>query len=742
MGVALGLPISAMAQGIALDEVVVTAQKTEETLQSTPIAVTAFTAKDLEKIGAMSVDAVAGRTPNLFMAEGSASSAALVAGIRGVSHADPTLSRDSKVGIYLDGVYLARNAGAIFDVAGIEQVEVLRGPQGTLWGKNTTAGAINMITAKPQGALGFRQAFSVGNSGFYRSTTTLDTPEVAGLSAKLTYMRSERDGMVKNTSPTGEDTFGSDDTEAGRLALRWQALDWLTVDYSYDDVAMEAGTQAFQLSFVDPNLAASPTAFQAGLPGGLVAITNPFYQAAQEVSSDRRGHLASNINSPEQLDISGHTLTMAAELGDLELKSITAYRDYASDARGLDLDGGDYSMPIFQGANKQSQDQFSQEFQFIGSALDDRLSYVAGVYYFEEEGKSNNPQTLTVRTGTTPSGAPIFFNATSRLNYSLENKSWALYGQATYTPSAFDERLHITPGLRYTRDRKEVNQRTLGVTGSETWSNVNPALTIAYDITEDVNAYVKAVTGYNSGIYNVRATTAAQFLTPADEENVISYELGVKAELLDRRLRINTAYFYLDYDDLQVTQFQAGPSGAASVITNAGSASIQGIELELLLIPVEGLTVGANYGYTDFKYKEFITSRNLITGVEIDRAGDALPMTAPENQASVFADYEIAQTAFGNVSLMVDASYMDKYYFAVFKEDGRNNAAESRTLVNARLTWDEIPAGNGELRFAVWGKNLSNKEYRVYGLDFGQLGFSGNTYGDLRTYGIDVEYHY
>ena len=245
------LMVIALSQGLVnahaqIEEIVVTAQKRTESLQDAPLAVTAFTADRLEDLGAYGATDVAEFTPNVSIVPIMGSSANIRMEIRGMSTAEPSLTIDPKVGIYLDGAYIARNSGAVFDIVDLERVEVMRGPQGTLWGKNTTGGAVNLVTNRPNGEFGFKQQMSAGNDGYMRSVSTLDTAQYGNVAAKFTYMHKEFDGWADNHGPSESD-LASEDVDAFRIAVAWYATENLMVDYSYDNTDSESVPTPLQI---------------------------------------------------------------------------------------------------------------------------------------------------------------------------------------------------------------------------------------------------------------------------------------------------------------------------------------------------------------------------------------------------------------------------------------------------------------------------------------------------------------
>ncbi|MGI9295580.1 MAG: TonB-dependent receptor domain-containing protein, partial [Pseudomonadales bacterium] len=270
--------------------------------------------------------------------------------------------------------------------------------------------------------------------------------------------------------------------------------------------------------------------------------------------------------------------------------------------------------------------------------------------------------------------------------------------------------------------------------------------------------YVKFATGYRAGGFNARVSTAGQFRDEFDEETQVSYELGFKTKWLDQRVRINGALFFVDYQDQQISQFAAGSAGASSIIVNAGESETTGFELEIVAIPVAGLTLMLNYGYLDSEFKEYIGgpldpltgSADLTVDPNIlDAAGNTdlvaldrvtVPQTA-ENSGSAIIEYEFPATRIGIIAARVDATYTDGFVFNPVLNLG--NAAGDQHTINARLSLSEIPLGDaGDLRLAVWGKNITNERERGFGIDFGALGFSVNSYNELASWGLDIIYEY
>lgn len=748
-----------------LEEVTVTARKVEESLQETPVSVAVFSQDELQQMGVSEAGDIARYTPSLEMRKQTASGDRYAIGIRGVFTGDAVLTVDPTVGIYQDGVYLARTAGSAFDIVDLERVEVLRGPQGALFGRNTIGGAINLITAKPSGELGGRLSASFGDRDYYKYQASIDSPEVAGVSAKFSMMGTAQDGPLK--SIYNGDTLGDTSAQAYRLAVRWMPNEALTADYVYSKSDRESSTAMRQIFLVRPLQTAA---------GG------PYMQnVAAMADRGRLERLPIPDSDPDAVnsDIDSHALTLEWSINDaLQIKSITSYRDWESYAPVTDFgsfpaDGatlldltGKYSgtgfpgmvpagvlVPVFDAERDSAQDQWTQELQFTGQLLDGRLNYVAGLFYFEEHGEEFNPQYYVVPDlGSRVLGfGTSFVLAAPYFDYSNDVTSYAAYSQIGYELTS---KLEVSIGLRYSVDDKETTlTNTLDgelktVTGDDTWNNFNPSVTLAYQWNDTLNSYAKIATGYRSGGYNVRAKTEATFLDPADEETVVSYELGLKADLLDATLRLNSAIFYMDYDDRQISQFVASETGGASTnIVNAGRSTTTGLELESVWLPTDSFKILFNYGYLKLEYDEFITTPvDPTTGLEVgssnvDIADIAITnLYTPEHSGSIALEYQFDPFSIGQLTLRLDATYTDDMSF-----DSQINLVESEahTVINARATLAAIPAGpTGELTVAAWVTNLADEEFVEFVTDFGQLGSVTGKYSIPRTWGMDISYKF
>lgn len=781
-----------------LEEVVVTAQRKQTLLQDTPIAVTAFSQQKIEDMGIFDITDIGTIAPNTNIQKQPSSNSNMSIYIRGVGSGETALLVDPKVSFYIDGVYMSKTVGAVFDIVDMESIEVLRGPQGTLFGRNSTGGAINVTTQKPTGELGFNLEGSAGNDGYQRFKGSVDLPQMFDmLSVKLSGMTMEYDGWADNNydGPNkSEQDLGSEDNDSYRIALRFEPLDNLTIDYSYDKTDNEGVPTPFQIVEVKDELynGFSTTPFPFEYLGGEL-----YQDMAATVGDpdDRHDDFTLEAVSTEKLEVDGHTLTVEWELDAFTLKYIFADRDTDSTYDSTDLDAGAYvardafyggGQPVpTPGFHAAIQDGWvemtTHELQIFGDLFDDKLSYTFGYYNYEEEVYQDNPQTFAlplafilprsealrpiyqaygfcdnpgdVCTGTQrlpfpfpDPGADPNGNGYQDFVYGQDTESWAVYGQATYT---LTDDIEVTAGLRYTEDERDafLFNEGLGMvsiddqlTNDDDWDNVSYLFNVNYFLNEDMNLYGTYSTGYNAGGFNARAASLPGWENQVDEEEIDAFEIGMKAEWLDNRLRTNVAVFYNEYDDIQTAQFEAGSGGASSRLKNAGEATYYGIELDMVAILAEGLILDATYGYLDAEYDEYL-GVNPATDMEEDISNIAKVSRTPENTLSVGLQYDFAPFSWSSMSARLDANYLDEMVFHPITN--QYDGTDDRWLLNARVSMNDIAVGErGSLRISAWGKNLADEEYREWGIDFGSLGYAGNVYGAPRSYGIDVSYRF
>lgn len=747
----LGVPAVALAAP-ALEEILVTAEKRVESLQDVPISIVAFNQDKLENLGISDIKDLAAQVPNVQIGEFTGSATTVRLFIRGVGQGDVQVTQDPSVALYMDGVYIGSSVGTAFETADLQRIEVLRGPQGTLYGRNATGGAINIITREADpGGLRVKQSFNVGNLDLFRSTSLVNVPINDAAAVKLAYTTYSRSGWVENLG-NGDD-WGEEDRETFTGDFHWDIGDSQELNYQYGQSAIKDTSRLSQTLGFD---ASAPVAY-------VIRFQNPAVDAngiPVEATGDRLKK-ATSFDTQEKGDVQihAHTLNYAWEASEtLTFKSITGYRDVNAFTQNSQVPTasllGQYS--ITNGLQDTSFNQFTQEFQLIGDM--DTLSWVGGLFYYEDEssevnnGNSNGSEAI-------PPGVLIDYTST-------KNKSLAAYGQLTWTPPQLGDSWHFTLGARYSDDHRKAyrdnNRVSYGFGGAPTsipsfqanydksFGKFNPAFTVDYDINPFSNLYAKVVTAYKSGGTSQRSTNLLNFQEGFDEEDLTSYEVGYKGDLADSRIRFNAAVFYMEYSDYQQSVPTGNNPGERDFI-NIDDADIKGIELELTVAVTDEVTGNISYGYLNSNFgPESVTYLGLDasspTGLSTrsDQLTDDLAL-APKHSATISLDYS-RPVPFGLFSANINAQYQSKTNSGVNEPTGY---LDKRTLLGATVSLSEIQVGNayGEFKVLLWGKNLMDEEYFIGNIRqaaFDDLGFVDGvgTFGDPRTYGITLEYEY
>jgi iron complex outermembrane receptor protein len=730
-----------------LEETVVTAEKREQSLQDVPISIVAMGVDTLEKFGIDEIEDIGAKVPNVITNEYFGIATTFRSFIRGVGAVTVEVTQDPAVALYTDGIYVGSSFGGSFEASDLERIEILRGPQGTLYGRNATGGAINLISRKPEiGEFTFSQSLTAGDYGRFKSNTGINVPLGDSTAARLSLLVSERDGLVENTG-VGDD-WGKEDRTAGRLALRTEPTDTLLVDFAAEVTKIKDTARYSQvLDGYAKSVAGTgtPVVVPLGPPGAPVA--NIYYP--DPITDDRldKGYSIFDVQ-PDDNTVWGSSLTVAWELSDnMQFKSITGYRDV--DAKQftqvtgtvqtyLEIPGVPFPVgPSTLGTGgeyRQKFTQVTQEFQLIGDTdfMGGDVEYVSGIYYYYDDSK-NEDLSASISGQKLPGTDET----------ETENKSIAVYGQGTYTPagSAF----HITVGARYSDDqRKAVRNNTnssnpfIDTQYKKDFSNFSPSLTVAYDLTDYVNIYGSVVTGYRSGGTSTLSYEDFLFQEGADEETIISYEIGIKGEYWDRRVRLNAAVFDMEYQDYQGS-IQTGPTPADRDNLNLGDATIRGAELDLTALLSESFTLTLAGGYLDSSLGK--SSIDPDTGAPPTPLVDELPY-APELSYNASLDY--AHDVFNG--LLFEANI--NYYYQDESESGivvgTSNRNDKYGLLDASVSLSQFRLANGDVKLTLWGRNLTDEEYAVSDIgafkDFGASGIS--PFGDPRTYGVTVSYVY
>jgi len=738
-----------------LEELVVTARRREEGLQNAPIAISAYTGETLEYRGVTKLDEITRFVPNLTIENnpsfgGASNSAAIY--IRGIGQKEFLPTSEPGVGLYVDGVYIARSVGAILDLIDIERLEVLRGPQGTLFGRNTIGGAINIttVTPEPGDEFGGEIGAAYGTDDRINLRGALNIPMGDTLAARVSVASFQQDGYVDRSD--GID-LGDDDTITGRLAVAWRPSDRLSLDFRLDATRDKENGPAMELLGIDFTDLSQLNGLVAAVPPPMAFVHNITTAAVGPgqpcAATDAAGNgITSNPNSPNcydnryvgkdgkndgtaparsESDVLGLSADISYEINDnLTLRSITAWRDLDSE---FARDGDHSPHRISQFQDTLEQTQFTQELQLLGTY--ERMNWIAGIYYFAEDGDNENTLDFTI--------------SNFRSGGEFDNKSMAAFAQLTYD---FTDQLHLTVGGRYTDESKkfhpdqviyqnyyagisqvlppghplaaldapflQAGTRILPDLEKEVEINeFTPMVNLSYDFADNIMAYATYSEGFKSGGFTQRVfppvippftappgTPDIDLIPTYDPEFVDVYELGFKSTLLDGRMRFNGAIFHTDYDDLQVQVFDS----VAPVTENIGSASIDGVELEMQTAPGDGWLVEASLSWLDAGYDEIGTDLTLIgSDNEFERV--------PEWASSVGVSKEFMLNEMGSLVVRVDWSYRDDTYNDAYNTEILKTDAYH--LWDASVRWTNTQE---DLSVILSGRNLGDEEFLVTGV--------------------------
>jgi iron complex outermembrane receptor protein len=711
-----------------LEEIIVTARKVAENLQETPIAITALSGSALEDRQIFNTDVLDQVVPNLQFANnaplaGNNSSSQVF--IRGIGQTDPTSTVDPGVGMYIDDVYIGNAVGGTMTLRDIASVQVLRGPQGTLFGRNTVGGAILLATTDPGDEFGGKVRVGTGTDSLMDGFIALDAPFSNSLKARFSFGIRQQDGYVERTDGTD---LGDTDTFTGMTKWIWSPSDSVRVTFAGDYTKSEENGSP--LVFAAINEAATfprVSSLTAGCPGlsdGAVPPPGlPDQPAVPMIQDDRcandlqgRGPFSNNGTLPLEstLENWGTSLKLQFDLGErLELKSISAYRDIRW--TGV-RDADNTPLTILHTFYDVQADQFSQELQLVYQT--ESLVGVVGLYYFEQ----SSDDIVTVELNPPPPGIQR-----DNDNNIVDNNSWAAFAQWTYNVT---DKLSLTAGGRYTEDEKgsypdqfdlsTPNNKQVPVRWyRDTFTSFTPSASIAYRWTDNAMTYVSYSEGFKGGGWNSHfndpplSVAEQAALHEFRQEEAQTIEVGFKLDLIEGTLRLNGAVFTSDYTDMQVTYrgpFRAPPamSGVAPFITNAGKASIDGAELELTWKPGSDWLIDASMGYLDATIDELENLPLAIIPPGLVE-GNRLPF-APEWQGHVGIEYSAHA---GNLVITprVDASYQDTTYF-----DATNTPEiaqlDNVTTVNAIVA---LSSDGGPWKVIVGVSNATDELYPVAG---------------------------
>jgi len=685
-----------------LGQVTVTARRREETLKDVPGSVTAIGADDIGRFGATEIGDLQSNVPNIVLHEGDAQNT--VAYIRGVGQLDSLAFADPGVGIYLDDVYLGRAQGSFLDVFDVERIEVLRGPQGTLYGRNTIGGAIKFVSRAPSETPEFSAAATVGN--FDQTDVSLGVSgPIAGdkVLAKAAVAYLSRDGYADNS------VDGQDDGDRNTLAWRGSILAHLS--------------DRFRVQLTADGSSDTPDTSRT--PNRETAVFGAFPRSEDPFSVD------ADFNGLSDLSVKGISARATWDVSDtLTLVSTTAYREMEYDAN-LDLDAT--GAPLFGVFVFEDQNQFSQELQ--ANYDNGPVSLVGGLYYFDEE-------------DVTESG--IFGPDIAFVSNSINDQNTtalAAYGDLSYEVS---DRLSLSVGVRITEEEKDFLRvqeffgattplipqigtgfRATDVNTSETFSNTSPRISVSYDLTDDVTTYASIGRGFKSGGFDGRSNSGFE-AQPFDAETLTAYEAGFKGSFADGAIFVSAAVFLNEYEDLQVSSFTEQNGAFAAIFTNAAEAQIAGFELEGSWQATDNLRFDLAAGYLDADYDEFIGENGA------DVSDMLTPANAPDWTGRLAANYRRYLGPQTELVIAAAAAYRGDVYPTVSSSEILRQGGY--TLYDASVGLEFV---DGKYALLLAGRNLSDKEYRTQGFDLSDsLGYQLGYYGAPRTVSLTASVRY
>jgi len=761
-----------------LEELVVTAQKRTQSAQDIPVAISGFGSDEIEKLGFSDATDLSAQVPNVQVSAAFSKSQPIFS-IRGVSQSDFNSNQASPVGIYTDEAYLPATFTHGLNFFDLERTEVLRGPQGTLYGRNTTGGAINLITRTPEidGDVTGNIKVGAGNFGLVTANGAIEGTLVEGkLAARVAFTNEEDDGFFRNV--LGGPNFAQTDFSGARLALNWQVSEQLNAVFKYT-----TGDS-------------SPRGIPARSAARIPVAPGVFVDAAGASRDPSLNNFEGEVNEQGNFDSESDlaTLRLTYEADNYSIVSVSSYND-AEFRNEADTDGQGGPFSTASQVYSGDSESFNQDLRFV-SDFDGAFNFIAGVYYSIEENSAQvqsnflnpffNIFLLAPDEATQQLGG--IFTQLGGVAQDLEStkEAIALYGQGRWE---LNDRLGLDFGLRYTEDETTLDRLNVartdfngGVIGSfipgnttginnpfvppnafgpgspaffldgpptnesaqgftETEREVTGKIGLDYKVSDDVLVYASYNRGFRSGSINNGLQFTA-LANPSDAyaapEFVDAYELGLKGDFLDGRLRVNATAFYYEYEDQQFIN----QVGLAADLENAGESEILGLELEVLALLSDNLSLKLGLGLLDTEFTELSLSNPLTPDPfdEVDLAGNEL-ISAPDVNFNIALDYDIP-TSWGSLNAHVDANYQgDQFYsayndFPTFEEIGQ----DAYWLVNSRLS--AAVGDEGNLTISAWVKNLADEEYDVYAINLQALGFDYFLTGAPRTYGLEVGYRF
>ena len=707
----------AMAQSAppagTIEEIVVTARKRAESLQDAPISITAMTAESMERAGVENVADLARRTPGLQYGDFGDLKLSPTA-LRGVVGGAGSAGADPAVGYYVDEVFVGQGAGANLDLYDIERVEVLRGPQGTLYGRNTIGGVVSITTKRPSEALEASGEVQLGNYNSRRFAGSVSGAILPGVvSGKLAVIKESRDGFEDNV------LLNRDVNNRDGWSVRGQLLFDIAADTSLLLTAdhQEADNEPLVFETLSYNNAKALPQLLAAR--GFPRNADPFDRKVQADSVTK-----------ETLDASGVAATFKTKIGEIGITNVASYRRHEYYSR-TDTDRS--PLKFLYDGDPEKVWRWSEELRadFTTGPVD----WLVGLYYFRQN--TNNQSFVEIGSDLADVlGAPSLAGTLAGSNGRLDTTSKAVFASATWK---VNERIEATLGGRYTRDEKSIHYTQsdpIGLLGgnadiraSDSWAEFTPNANVRYRFTPDIIGYVTASKGFKSGGFN-DALGDANGIGFAPE-TLWNYEAGVKSTLFDRRVVLNAALYYMKWDNIQLSQDNPATPAFDPIILNGGAAHSQGVEVELTARPIPALEIGANLSVQQAEYDDGV----LPSGEPLRK----LPF-APDYSGMISADYRIPLEGVGELSLFGEYQLRGRSYLT------NNNDPDGRVgpygLLNLRVS---LASEDGRWRLSLWGKNLTDEIYKQRLFDLAnqdQIGQKFIVLGEPRTYGVELKVTY
>ena len=736
------------AQDKDIEVIIVTAQKRVENILEVPISISSFNSETIVKTGIRQLSEIAEFVPNLSMTTTNDFSSSIT--IRGVGSASRNIGFDARVGLYLDGVYIGQSPAHNQDLLDLERIEVLRGPQGTLFGKNNVAGSINLISKRPEDEFGGTVGFSVGNFDLKQYTAMLNAPLGDNVAAKFSFNQYERAGFTENVT-TGN-WLNEQDSYAYRGQIKVKPFDDVEMNFSFDRLHSD------RLSF-------------DGEP-----ITNTLGNAKNS-ESPARNKVSFDVEPHEDRDIKGEILSINWDINiNYSIKSITGHRDvYVQYINDFDFSKESISYLDYI----DDYDQWSQEFQLISPEGD--FQYVAGLYYYQQDAHTRRlptvgDETLSLFTGVPRSafelgaslGDPtsIFMLAAFHPGIlstvgDVETTSFSAFFNSNYQ---FNDDFTLDLGFRYSREEKNVDWTISSIdpiTGipvipifelangqvvdKRSDNDFSPLVSLNYRLGEQINTYIKYATGYKSGGYNVDFLTQAQLDAGIefDKETVASYEIGIKGHLFDQRVTFSSAAFYSTYDDYQINQLINLAAGTTALsIRNAAKVETRGMEFDLQYRLTSDLSINAALGLLDAEFAKFPAGGSNgedLSGAKLPGVSDFTfnvsaqyyyPLPALNAELSALLSYNYQDDYNTDIDGLSQITLANGDALAIGQVDGFG-------IVNASVGLEPLSSG---VSLFLWARNLANEDSAIIVGEKSFFGTRRNVYVSPRTFGLTVKY--